>query len=186
MATLAELKEGFAPLAKKKTETEKKVRFEIDLEKTAKALLNEPVDAIEKADDNTDADDLAKSLTGRIEQIESLLEKAVEDDNGRVFVTVDADDPVAKEFALEAKAGHMDDKPKKKAGDEGEETDTAKADDDGEVSWEADLAGKADRRRKLTKSEQVVSTDPSHRRADRIAKRDLVRDRKKRSMVAGD
>lgn len=194
MVKLSDLKKGLAPLAKAKTEIDKQVRIEIDLEKAATALLLEPVEGIEKADEADDADELAKSLIERIDAIESLLAKGESDEDGRLFVTVDTTDALAKEFAVDVKSRDKD-KSKKTSddddADEGTEDDVTKADDDGEVSWEADLAGKAARRRHLTKGEQVVSTDPSARadlrkaRAERQKKRDRVL-KGQRCMSAGD
>lgn len=184
MATLAELKKGIAPLKKAKTETKKQVRVEIDLEKAAIALRDEPVDGIEKADENADADELAKSLTGRISQIQTLLEKAEEDEDGNVFVVVDEDDALAKEFAFDKKPKKSEkeedeEKSKTKKDEEGDEdgdpADLNKADDD---AWPTDFNGKAERRRRLTKGERVVSTDPSARQARREAKRDAVAKRR--------
>lgn len=182
---LAELKAGLEPLAK--VAQKKVTKMEIDLEKAATALLNDPVKGIEKADDDTDADELAKGLISRVESIESILSKATEDEDGRVFVSVsDSELDLAKEFAVDK--GYMK-KPKKKMPEEeegmekGKEEEVNKSDDDD--SWPLDMSGKPSRVRKFTSDEIVTSTDPSERRRIRKAKRDRKRSGE-RCMRAGD
>ena len=193
---IKDLKKGLVEFQKAKAATAtKKVRREIDPEKAASALLNEPASVFDMASDDADAGEVIKNLAGRVESIRALMEKAHESE-GRIFVMVDEDDTISKEFEMVVKSEETkkdEEKPEKPEGEEtkkdegsenpeGEKIDTAKADD----SWPLDMvASDPSRMRRLTKSEQITSTDPSHRRDVRKAKRDRKR-AGERCMSAGE
>ena len=184
MTTMTDLKKALAPLGEQQEKLSKSKRFETDTEKVATALLTEPAETIAKSDDDgEDADELVKGLTKRVTAIRDLLEKAEEDAEGRTFVTTDADDALAKEFEVE-KAGHLDDEedeefsPKRKKTKKSVDDDADfDYEDPDEPEWPADLTGKTSRVRKRTTRERVVSTDPSQRKRQRLAKREARLDK---------